>query len=133
MDYLRRLEKVDPRLILVMLTAGFRFEMAHPGFRVRVAQFGGYRTAKTQARLVAEGKSSAERSYHQDGLAVDLAIIDLAKVVMVDDLKVYKKLDDHVQTVADEFDLHVTWGGNWAIRDGVHWQLEVPRRDDGAL
>lgn len=133
MDYLRRLEKVDPRLILVILTAGFRYEMAHPGHRVRIAQHGGYRTAKAQALLVAQGKSKVEHSYHQDGLAVDVALIDIGKVEMLHDLKPYKVFNEFVQTVADEFDLNVTWGGHWTSRDGPHFQLEVPKRDDGSL
>lgn len=131
----RELYTVDWRLAAVLALAIQRYHRRFPARRIRVTE--GHRPAAQQEQLVAEGKSMVKVSHHQDGRAVDLAILipnptpnQKAKWVAEWDLKQFRLLDTFVQAAAIEFGFEpgdILWGGHWTtLRDGVHWQLMLP-------
>jgi len=133
---IRELYTVDWRLAAVLLLAISRYHRDFPARRIRVTE--GHRSAERQAQMVEEGKSKVEVSLHQDGRAVDLAILKPLAIPQNGqkweaewDLKQYRLLDaKYVQPAALEvgFDPgEILWGGHWTtLRDGVHWQLMLP-------
>lgn len=133
---IRQLYTVDMRLAAVLLVAIQRYHHSFPALRIRVTE--GHRTAEEQEKLVAEGKSQTRNSAHQDGRAVDIAILRPARVPQkgqkweaVWDLHQYALFDqEYVQPAALELGFDpgdILWGGHWTtLRDGVHWQLMLP-------
>jgi len=126
MDYLERLDNVDPRLVAIVLAGATRYER-RTGYIVRVARDGGYRTNQRQRELVAAGKSQTMRSYHRRGKAIDLAIISADKSTAYWDHNCFEELNSDIQKIALSMGAVVTWGGSWTtFVDAVHWQLETP-------
>ena len=75
-----------------------------------------YRTPKRQAVLVKKGFSKTLNSKHLCGLAIDLAIIKEGRYIT--DIKEYRPLGEFWKT------LNGIWGGDWKIKDGVHFELK---------
>lgn len=82
----------------------------------------GIRTKARQKALYDQGLSQTMNSYHLTGHAVDLAVIVAGKAVWR--LEAYEALNQVMQAGAKHFGVPLTWGGNWAMRDGVHWQTD---------
>lgn len=120
MDYLRRLNGVDPRLVAAVVHGARAFENENDMF-VRVTE--GMRTLHEQRVLKAEGKSHTLKSYHLTGKAVDLALISSKGACW--DLPRYADLNECIQEAAHFLRCSITWGGDWQMADGVHWQLET--------
>lgn len=96
----------------------------------------GVRTAEQQNALYQKGRTTggsivtykdgySGKSNHQvkaDGFghAVDLT----PWPIDWDDWGKFADINDAVQEAADEIGVKVTWGGNWRMRDGAHWQLD---------
>lgn len=132
----RELHTVDWRLAAVLLLAIQRYHAKVPARRIRVTE--GFRSADKQEEMIAQGKSFVKVSHHQDGRAVDLAI--LKPLIMPQngkrweplwELGQYRLLDTQfVQPSALELGFEpgdILWGGHWTtLRDGVHWQLMLP-------
>lgn len=60
------------------------------------------------------------------GRAVDLCMFDKFTGELSWNLPDFALLDKFIQTEADRFGVHITWGGHWVtLRDGPHWQLEA--------
>lgn len=122
---IRELARVHPQLSAIVLRAHCLYTEAHPGFRFRVTS--GYRTQAEQDRLFAAGVTPTRNSYHTEGVAVDLAVLDASASVAYWEQHRYVVLNAFMVKAAAELGLgehDLTWGGNWRSRDAVHWQLE---------
>jgi hypothetical protein len=75
-----------------------------------------YRSEERQAQLRAAGKSWIARSKHQDGLAVDLVVMDGRGVTW--DVARYKPLGEFWKSIGG------TWGGDWKVVDAVHFEYK---------
>lgn len=131
MDYLKRLNGVDPRLIACLMIGASNYERDQLRFDVRVTS--GRRTIEEQRKLMAEGKSQVEQpwhSYHTKGKAADLALISRSDGSAHWGHDAYERLNHFVQKAALGLGVHVTWGGTWiTLVDAVHWQIETLRDD----
>ena len=109
------LQGVDSRLQVVMGTA-----IQYSPFDFIVIE--GLRTKERQAKLVKEGASMTMNSRHLTGHAVDLAIWLNGEINW--DFENYKILNDHVQEIAKQHGVDITWGGEWKrFLDGPHFEL----------
>lgn len=58
------------------------------------------------------------------GHAVDLYIFNGREID--NDLGKYSALNDHIQETAQRLGVfNLEWGGEWKVRDGVHWQINL--------
>lgn len=81
----------------------------------------GLRSVERQKQLVAAGASRTMRSRHLTGHAVDLA----AYVGGIRwDWPLYEALGLAMKTAAKELGVAIIWGGDWAFRDGPHFELD---------
>ena len=85
----------------------------------------GVRTVDRQRELVAKGASQTMASRHLTGHAVDLAALVGTKVRW--DWPLYDGLGAAVKRAAAEEQVAITWGGDWRMRDGPHFELEWKR------
>jgi peptidoglycan L-alanyl-D-glutamate endopeptidase CwlK len=81
----------------------------------------GMRTLTRQKQLVAAGASQTLNSRHLTGHAVDLAVVVSGKVRW--DWPLYAKLAAVMKRAAGELKIPLTWGGDWKMRDGPHFEL----------
>ena len=123
----------------------------HPEFRPRVDAFLArlmeaklpvliYGTGRTQAeqdRYVEEGKSTVQRSLHQDGLAMDVALYDLYDLTGANSLQ-WKKVPEYLELGTIAKDCGLVWGGDWTrFPDPYHvemsngWQIAAAMRNEG--
>lgn len=118
----KKLERVHPQLI----------KLVNRALELSVIDFGiseGVRTANRQKSLVKAGKSWVKVSNHQIeahksgyGHAVDVyAAVDAPHTWDWDN---YVKINKAFKQASDELGIKYTWGGVWAVRDGVHFQIE---------
>lgn len=125
---LKTLTGIDVRLAAAVQAAAVLYGSTQREFVFRVTS--GYRTPDEQRRLVRSGASQTVNSYHLTGRAVDLAILDKYRANAFWDLPKYSYLNTFMQRGCLAVGLPanaVTWGGNFpTLRDGVHWQLELP-------
>jgi peptidoglycan L-alanyl-D-glutamate endopeptidase CwlK len=83
------------------------------------------RTVERQRQLVAAGASQTMNSRHLTGHAVDLAALVAGGVRW--DWPLYTALGAAVKRAAVEEQVAITWGGDWKMRDGPHFELEWAR------
>ncbi len=81
----------------------------------------GLRTLERQKQLVAQGASQTLKSRHLTGHAVDLAVVIDGEVRW--DWPLYSKLAAIVKEAAQIEGVPITWGGDWKMRDGPHFEL----------
>lgn len=110
----KNLEGVHPDLVRVV-------EAAHALARMEFIVTEGLRTRARQEALVKAGASSTMNSRHLTGHAVDLAAVVDGEVRW--DWPLYERLAAIVKTSAMAERVPIEWGGDWAIRDGPHFQL----------
>lgn len=111
-----KLEGVDERLIRVATLA---LQLSPVDFGITE----GVRTLERQKELVKAGASRTLRSKHLEGKAIDVVAYVGGKVAW--DWPLYEKIAKAFKQAADELDVKITWGGNWAtFKDGPHFQLE---------
>jgi hypothetical protein len=119
------LRNVHPDLIRVLELAASRSDIP---FIVT----SGLRTAAEQNQMYKRGASKLDgyrkRSYHQDGLAADVAVCtDLTFKRVTWDWTPYYKLSKIIKKAAADLGVSLTWGGDWkTFKDGPHYQ--IPRR-----
>jgi peptidoglycan L-alanyl-D-glutamate endopeptidase CwlK len=81
----------------------------------------GKRTEAKQKKLVASGASQTMNSRHLTGHAVDLAAWVAGEIRW--DWGLYLKLAEGMKQAAKELGIKITWGGDWKMRDGPHFEL----------
>lgn len=84
----------------------------------------GVRSEQRQKELVQAGKSWVKKSKHQDGYAVDVAAFPSGYSECSWELADYAVINKAFQAAAKIHNVRVTWGGHWAVKDGVHFQLD---------
>lgn len=109
-----RLKGVHPDLVKVVQHA---IEITEVDFTV----LEGLRTLERQRELVKAGASQTLKSRHLTGHAVDLA-------AWVDDQvnwswPLYSKIAKAMKTAAADLGVDITWGGDWKMKDGPHFEL----------
>ena len=90
----------------------------------------GLRTLETQRKYFNKGVSKTMKSKHlkqSDGFghAVDLYPYYDGSVQVDADYTYFKKVADSMKLAADEFEVDITWGGDWkSFVDCPHFQLD---------
>lgn len=111
-----KLEGVDERLIRVATLA---LQLSPVDFGITE----GVRTLERQKELVKAGASRTLKSKHLEGKAIDVVAYVGGKVAW--DWPLYEKIAKAFKQAADELDIKIKWGGDWAtFKDGPHFQLE---------
>lgn len=109
---LQRLQGVHPDLVAVVKRA---IEITEQDFSVGE----GLRSVERQRELVNSGKSKTMNSRHLTGHAVDLFPYPVSW-----DWAYYYPIADAMKQAAEELDVDLEWGGDWAgFPDGPHFQL----------
>ncbi|WP_374508882.1 M15 family metallopeptidase [Niveibacterium sp.] len=98
-------------------------QMSERGYELALLE--GYRSPERQAELAAMGpnvtRAGAFQSYHQFGLAADLAFFRNGKLVISERdawaMEGYRLLGERAET------LGLTWGGRWKLMDFGHVEL----------
>ncbi len=109
----RNLVNIHPDLVRVIRRA------ASEGARFVVIE--GLRSLERQKALVKAGASRTMRSRHLTGHAVDLAAL-VGKDIRWD-WPLYDLLAERLKRAAEAEAVPLEWGGDWAFRDGPHFQL----------
>lgn len=109
---LERLAKVHPDLKAVVMEAA-----KHSDFRV----VEGMRTIQRQRELVAAGASRTMNSRHLTGHAVDIAPTVGGTIRW--DWPLFYPMADAMKSAAQSKGVPITWGGDWKMRDGPHFEL----------
>lgn len=86
----------------------------------------GVRDPQRQRKLVDSGASQTMNSRHIPGADGFGKAVDLG--AWVDDQvdwswPLYHKIADAMKTAAKELGVDITWGGDWKMRDGPHFEL----------
>lgn len=113
-----RTKGVDPRL--VQLFEAIAQQPGAPKFGISE----GLRDIERQRQLLAEGKSQTLNSKHLHGGAMDIHLFDDQGNVTWDYPLYQAFFDDYAGPMAEQMGLPMTWGGNWKMKDGVHYQLD---------
>lgn len=104
--------------------------------KIPVLIFSTGRNQKEQNRLREEGKSKVKRSLHQDGLAMDVVIIDTYDRAGGMTLE-WKRVEEYGILGSIAEDIGLIWGGNWeSLNDPYHvehpegWQIAAALRSE---
>lgn len=81
----------------------------------------GVRSLARQKQLVAAGASKTLNSRHLTGHAVDLGAVVGGKVRW--DWPLYAAIAVAMKQAAHDLRIPLTWGGDWKMRDGPHFEL----------
>ena len=118
---LDNLRGVHPDLVAVVVAALYRYAT------IDFAVIEGVRDRDRQAEMVRQGKSWTMDSKHliqPDGFA---HAVDLAPWVdggiPWDDWQAFYNLSQAMKFAARYMGVTITWGGDWEVRDGPHFQL----------
>lgn len=117
----RNLNGVNPKLCAVIHLTHDRLADDPDGMSFIVTE--GLRTTERQAKLVKAGASQTMNSYHLRGNAVDIAVTLDGEVRW--DWPLYEKISDVFKQAAADLHVKITWGGDWKMRDGPHYQIEA--------
>ena len=109
-----RMQGLHPDLVRVVRRA---LELTPVDFAV----VEGVRTKKKQAELVKAGASWTMNSRHLTGHAVDLAPYIGGTIRW--DWPPFRVMAQAMQKAAEELAVPITWGGDWKVRDGPHFEL----------
>ncbi|MEM0935750.1 MAG: M15 family metallopeptidase [Pseudomonadota bacterium] len=112
-----RLQGVHPTLGSILSAAAASY-----GRPVGISE--GLRDRDRQAKLVQQGKSRTMNSRHLTGRAADIHLLGPDGSANWDFPAYESFWTNHVQPIAAERGVPITWGGNWkSLRDGVHFEL----------
>lgn len=109
-----RLKGVHPDLVKVV-------ERAIKITTVDFTVLEGLRTLERQKVLKEAGASQTLNSRHLTGHAVDLGAWVDNEVRW--DWPLYAKINAAMQEAAKQVGVDITWGGDWKMRDGPHFEL----------
>lgn len=110
------LSQVDPRLQAVAVCA------LHVS-TVDFTAYHGYRTDAEHQTMLERGVSWVRRSKHQDGKAVDVMALDHNKKgTWV--AKPYDEIAKAFYACGKALNTPITWGGEWRVKDLVHFELK---------
>ena len=118
---IKKLDGVHPDLVKVVMHADEAVNFSDSSRLLGFVVTEGLRTEKRQAQLFAVGASKTMNSRHLTGHAIDLAATINGGVRW--DWPLYDKLAEVMKTSAKELNIPIEWGGDWAMRDGPHFQL----------
>lgn len=110
-----RLKGVHPDLVKVV-------ERAIKITTVDFTVLEGLRTLERQKVLKEAGASQTLNSRHLTGHAVDLGAWVDNEVRW--DWPLYAKINAAMQEAAKQVGVDITWGGDWKMRDGPHFELD---------
>ncbi|EPE4188427.1 M15 family metallopeptidase [Yersinia enterocolitica] len=110
---------VHPDLVRVV-----RLALSHSTLDFSVIE--GLRDPVRQQELVNRGKSQTLNSRHLTGHAVDLAPW-VNNTIPWEDWPAFAMVADAMKQAAATLGIPLTWGGDWKMRDGPHFEL--PRKD----
>ena len=110
----RSLKGLHPDLVRVVRRA---LELTPVDFAITE----GLRTKARQTELVAAGASWTMNSRHLTGHAVDIAPFIGGMVRW--DWPPFRVLALAMKDAAEELGVPITWGGDWKVRDGPHFEL----------
>lgn len=113
---LSNLKGVHPKLVAVV-------ELALNLSTMDFVVIEGLRSEARQRELLAQGKSWVQRSAHQEGKAVDLMALP-ADGSGNWEAAHYDLINAAMQEAAGRLGVRLTWGGQWKVRDLVHFQIE---------
>ena len=113
---LSKLEGVHPKLVEVVKLA-----ITKSPLDFSISE--GLRTVERQKELVAQKKSQTMKSRHLVGEAVDICVLLDGKANW--DFGNYRIVANVFKNCAAELGIKITWGGDWKMLDGPHFQIEV--------
>lgn len=119
---LDRLKGVKQVLIDILIEAS-----KDSPYEFQIPPFGGLRTAEEQNGLFLKGASKMDgfkkKSYHQTGKAFDIFLMVEGKASW--DKEKLTKVARHIQEVAKDNNINLTWGGDWTkFVDMPHFQID---------
>lgn len=120
----RKWDKMNPRYVQRLLLV-FKIMKERHGYDMVLLE--GYRSPERQNRLAGQGshvtKATGYRSYHQFGLAADVAFMRNGKVVITEKdpwaMQGYKYYGEVAESVG------LTWGGRWKMMDLGHTEFRM--------
>lgn len=112
---LENLKHVSPKMQAVADCAIKRTE-------VDFVVYHGLRTAEEHRSMIARGVSWVNRSRHQDGDAID--VMALVNGAGTWEHEPYYKIADAFYSCGDDMNTPITWGGEWRVKDMVHFELK---------
>lgn len=114
----RNLQGVHPLLSYAVIAAAVK--LPHP-----YSIISGFRTPAQQKELYLDRKSWTLQSKHVEGLAVDFAAFDEDGNYLSDNAsKRYSQFADTASAIAADAGTRLRWGGNWAVRDYSHIEID---------
>lgn len=84
----------------------------------------GFRTEEEQRGMVARGVSWVNRSRHQDGQAIDVMALVNGKGTW--EPAPYYEIAKAFYSCGDDLGIPITWGGEWRVKDYVHFEEKRP-------
>ena len=118
----KNLAGVHPDLVRVVRRAAI---LIGSGASIGFTVIEGLRSLERQKQLVAAGASKTLKSRHLTGHAVDLAAL-VGKDIRWD-WPLYEILAERMKRAAEAEALPLEWGGDWAFKDGPHFQLPLDK------
>ena len=84
----------------------------------------GLRSEERQQGLVDSGISPTMNSRHRTGHAIDVMVLEPASGKGTWSWPLYVKLAEAMKAAAKAEGVAIVWGGDWASRDGPHFELD---------
>lgn len=120
----RKWDKINPRYAQRLLLV---FKLMKERYGYEMVLLEGYRSPQRQNMLAAKGmhvtKATGYRSYHQFGLAGDVAFLRNGKVVITEKDPWAMQGYQYYGEVAESVGL--TWGGRWKMMDLGHTEFRI--------